>query len=488
MDKVNEFEYAADEYLNTDVITQQTLFTKNQREPFRYSSAEDLLENLGDLKRILSDFLENHVPRLEILESYDDGSNFGITQSVRRKFKDRPDNRARHNFGGYIATMQNAYLFGIPVRVEHDNSEISKYLVEYDEINDTESLNSALGYDCSRFGRAYELHYRNEEDEDKTALSSVFETFLIYDTTVEQNVIAGVRCPRFTKNGQTTMIVTLYTNDKIITFKACSPEEIKLTIEDEDNHLYNGIPIIEWKNNRQTIGDYEKVLPLIDLYDAAQSDTANYMQEMNDALLLLSGDIDSDMYSKEDMTSMLKAGMMILSGAKDINDKSGAVDGKYLHKQYDVLGKEAYNKRLESDIHKFTHTPDLSDDQFAGTQSGVAIKYKLFGLEQTRSVKERFYTKALRRRYQLISNLHKEIGEIDLAHRELDIIFTENLPNNIWDEIKSFYEVGGELPLPTLIDQLSFVKSTHEQLEMMHTKEFDLDEPRDETNQENNFR
>ena len=33
--------------------------------------------------------------------------------------------------------------------------------------------------------------------------------------------------------------------------------------------------------------DFEKVIPLIDLYDNAQSDTANYMSDLNDAMLLV---------------------------------------------------------------------------------------------------------------------------------------------------------------------------------------------------------
>ena len=34
---------------------------------------------------------------------------------------------------------------------------------------------------------------------------------------------------------------------------------------------------------------FEKQLPLIDIYDAAQSDTANYMTDFNDAILAIEG-------------------------------------------------------------------------------------------------------------------------------------------------------------------------------------------------------
>ena len=44
----------------------------------------------------------------------------------------------------------------------------------------------------------------------------------------------------------------------------------------------------------KSVGDFEKVIPLIDLYDNAQSDTANYMSDLNDAMLLVIGNMELD--------------------------------------------------------------------------------------------------------------------------------------------------------------------------------------------------
>lgn len=56
-------------------------------------------------------------------------------------------------------------------------------------------------------------------------------------------------------------------------------------------------------------------------------------------------------------------------------------DAKYVYKQYDVDGVEAYKERLQKDIHKISFVPDLTDEAFSGTQSGEAMKYKLFGFQ-----------------------------------------------------------------------------------------------------------
>ncbi len=48
--------------------------------------------------------------------------------------------------------------------------------------------------------------------------------------------------------------------------------------------------------------------------------------------------------------------------------------------------------------------PDLSDQTFGTNLSGVAIKYKLMGFEQHVRNKERYFTKALKQRFELYVN------------------------------------------------------------------------------------
>ena len=64
----------------------------------------------------------------------------------------------------------------------------------------------------------------------------------------------------------------------------------------------------------------------------------------------------------------------------------GNVDAQYIYKQYDVSGVEAYRHEL---LKTFTRllTHDMTDENFGGQQSGEAMKYKLFGLEQRTAIK-----------------------------------------------------------------------------------------------------
>ncbi|MDD7383607.1 MAG: phage portal protein [Peptoniphilaceae bacterium] len=431
---------------------------------YNYSSCDDLLNNLDDLKFIIEDFLSSQVSRLSLLDSYTKGRNFGILSRRARKEDGKADYRVCHNFGGYVSQFITGYLFGIPVRVESDDEKTNEVIKAFNDLNEIDGLNSNLGFDCSVFGRAFELHYRNEKDEDRCCLSSVFETFVIYDLTVEHKPIMAIRCPKFSFKNKSFIKVTCYTKDFIINFSSCDANNIKLVEESRKRHFYNDIPVIEWVNNRFRNGDFENALSLIDLYDSSQSDTANYMNDFNDALLVIKGDINSNSYSVDDIKKLKDANMLVLSSGFSPDGHITQTDAGYIYKQYDVNGMEAYKKRLEKDIHKFTHTPDLSDENFSGNSSGVAMKYKVFGLEQMRSSKERAFKKCIRKRYELLNNLHQYTVEPILDLDNFSIVFSENVPIDFWQDINQFISAGGELSQKTLLDMLPWIDNSDDEI------------------------
>ena len=78
---------------------------------------------------------------------------------------------------------------------------------------------------------------------------------------------------------------------------------------------------------------------------------------------------------------------------------------------------------LKEDIHKFSFVPDLSDKQFAQNQSGVAMKYKLMGLERMASVKERWFREGLRTRMEIYARMMALSGEPLLETEKVEVRF-----------------------------------------------------------------
>ena len=74
--------------------------------------------------------------------------------------------------------------------------------------------------------------------------------------------------------------------------------------------------------------------------------------------------------------------------------------------------------------------PDLTDEQFAGNVSGVAMRFKLLGLEQLTKIKERWFREGLRARLKLFCAFLSLRGEPPVDADRVQIVFTRALPVN----------------------------------------------------------
>src|SRR5690606_22744321 len=189
MAKVNEFETA--EYKYTSSYKKR--FSDEARIHYRYSSAAELIEQLDNLSEMIKHHKEHQRPRLKTLRNYYEADNETILRNNRRREEHLADHRAIHAFGEYVSNFMQGYMVGIPLKTTYPDEKTDETLRDINRTNDADEHNSDLVLDQSIYGRAYELLYRNKNDETRFAISDVLETFVIYDDTVEMNKIAGVR-------------------------------------------------------------------------------------------------------------------------------------------------------------------------------------------------------------------------------------------------------------------------------------------------------
>ena len=430
-------------------------FQDGANDHFLADNMDDLLntaEGHKRLRRMLSQFKGAQLDRIQILDDYSKGNNTDIKTGQRRVDKNKADNRIQHNFGGYISSFVTGYLLGNPITLDEEN------LFDIHENNDINALNYDLGYDASRFGRAYELHYRDRDGRDNISIIDPSELFVIREASVQYPIIGAVHCPTY--NGK--MHITIYTDHYIYTYQPQAYENINFNSPDITRHEYGLVPVVEWWNNRFRTGDFEPVLSQINAYDNAQSDTANYMSDLNDATLVLSVDDIDSIGGREGAEAMADANIFVLENGVTANGSSTQGKAEYIYKQYDVQGTEKYKDRLLNDIFKLANIPNLDDKNFSGQQSGIAIQYKLIGLRQIQVIKERYFTKALRRRYKLLANIHEELNDTPIHLEQLKFTFHPNLPQDIWEEVGNFIEAGGELSQATLRELASFTDEATE--------------------------
>ena len=408
------------------------------------------------------EYNEKYKERYKMLENYYLGKH-GI---LNRTKEDRlSNNKVVVNHAKYITDTNVGYLLGNPV----DYSVSEKYdiqplldIYKKQTIND---LDSEIAKDVSIFGKQYEYVYINEDSEPRSCESDNKNTIIVYDDTVEHNKMFGLIYRPIYKGETFKYYEIIYVDDKVKrTYKSYS-KSLSQVGKDEE-HIFRKVPLIEYKNNPEFLGDFEPVISLIDAYNLLQSDRINDKEQLVDAILCLYGmDFDSE------QADMLRESRMLANIPSDAK-------AEYLIKTLQEGDVDILRQNIENDIHKISMVPNMSDENFVGNSSGVAIRYKLLAFEQNIKNKERYMEKGLMERFELYNNfLHAKSNMNEVPVEEVDAVFTRNLPSNDLEISQMINNLADYVDSETLISQLSFVKDASEIVELKKKEEEDKPQP-----------
>lgn len=401
------------------------------------------------------------------------------------------DNRIASDWAKYITVFEQGYMLGNPVEYKNENAEIQALIDNFSKQNNEQDHNVAIKTDLAIYGRAYEL-LNTFKDEDGSVWVKLYrmnpeQTFVIYDDSYEQRSLMAVNYYSISYgNGHKRDFVKVYTDDAIYEYVDDNQEADTLRLKEKSDHFFNGVPVNEFSNNTDRTGAFEAVLDSIDAYDLSQSELANFQQDSNEALLVISGNPFTGVEDKDFLEdgrinpngrlavsqSFKKAKILIL----DDNPIPGgsSPSAHYLVKTYDTAGAEAYKERLVNDILRFTFTPDTTDSNFAGTQSGEAMKYKMMAADNYRGKQELLFEKGLMRRLRLAVNIWKikgnDSGNYNLIN-QTDIVFTPNLPQNNNEMVAIVKNLYGVVSEQTIVEILERVTGVNAETELKRLKE-----------------
>ena len=363
------------------------------------------------------------------------------------------NNRIVCNHAKYIVDIAKSYLVGNPVSYAcSDGYDIEAVKNSY-TVQDMPSIDAELEKTMSIYGKAYELVYADDASQVRSVALAPQNTFVVYGSGVGEVPLYGVHYYRKRDiDGSVTGTVCVVCDDSsMYTYEndADSFEHMRLT--GVHRHYFGAIPMLEYRNNEETQGDFEQLISLIDAYNILMSDRVNDKEQFVDAFLFLTGiDLDSEQAKK-------------LREERILMGYEGA-DAKYLAKVMSENDIEILKDALKTDIHRFSMIPDLSDRTFGSNLSGVAIKYKLMGFEQHVRNKERYFAKTLKKRFELYVNFLSLKGAMEYVpiHR-VDVIFTRNMPVNELETSQMIKNLEGIAASETLLGQLSFVGDAKEE-------------------------
>lgn len=412
------------------------------------ASAESLTEK--DIRDILNENLTDM--KYGMLNDYYIGKH-RILDEVK-KDSTAPNNRLVNNMAKYITDTATGYFVGQPVIYNSQNEEYLQVMQDIFDYNDEQDHNMELAKQCSICGSCFEMLYLDEEARIRFAKVPASDLIMVYETdSGHQQPMAAIRTVRsMDKNKNLIWKVEFWNAYQVLRFR--SVNHGYLNLEAVEEHYWQDIPFVEYINNGERLGDFEGVITEIDAYNKVQSNTANYFQYNDDAILkvLKLGDVTS-----QDVRDMKEKGAIVLDDGGDV---------QWLLKQVDDTALENYKNRLREDIHTMANVPHMCDESFGGNLSGVAISYKLWGLEQMCAIKERKFKKGLQRRIELITNILNIMGS-HYDYRDIIPKFRRNKPENDLETAQIVTMLSSDLSRETRLQMIPFVENVQDELDRL---------------------
>lgn len=396
------------------------------------------------------EYNEQYKKRYLMLENYYLGKHDITSRTKDERLK---NNKVMVNHAKYITDTNVGYLLGNPVDYQVTDGYNIEPLIDAYKKQTINDLDSEIAKDVSIFGCQYEYVYSNENAEPRSCEVDNKNTIIVYDDTVEHNKLFGITY-RGIYEGETFKYWEIIYADKNEKRVYRSYSKSLKQIGQAESHAFGDVPFICYKNNPEILGDFEPVLSLIDAYNLLQSDRINDKEQLVDAILCMYG-MDFD----DEQADMLHESRMLANLPTD-----GRVE--YLVKTLQESDVDILRQNLENDIHKISMVPNMSDVNFVGNSSGVAIRYKLLAFEQNIKNKERYMEKGLMERFKLYNNFlmtKSKMSEVPVE--EVDAVFKRNLPSNDFETSQMIANLSDVVDTETLITQLSFVKDASDIIE-----------------------
>jgi len=428
---------------------------------YRFSYPAEKFDELNLDKSIILNLITKHYAIMQKKfknKQYYDGQHAILS---RKREKDLPDVRVVCNHAKDITDTATGYFMGNPITYSNtEDTDIEALLVAFDKAN-TDDVDADNAQDMSIFGLAYEYVYAKKDKSEPACKNiSPLSTFIVVDDTIEENELFGVYYyPK--KNDAEDIIQWVATistqNYKWVLNILNDPKLVQELTEKPEQHFFGGIQIIEYLNNKEAIGDFEQQIPLIDAYNTLMSDRVTDKEQFIDAILVLYGAIlgEDEEEAKEAQDALHK---------KKLIELPADAKAEYLTRALDENGVEVLRKALKEDIYTFSHIPNLTDENFAGNASGVAMEYKLLGLEMVTKTKERYYKKGLQRRIEMFCNF---LNMKALAMEAGSVVpsFSRSLPKNLQELASTLYNLKDLVSMKTLLKQIPFVEDPDAEIE-----------------------
>lgn len=399
------------------------------------------------LQKMISKFRVEVEPKLQRYKNYYDGKQAILNKAYADASK--PCSRTVINYCKNIVDSYDGYLATpgyISYRSEQDIDDIMNILRYNDyAAEDADFLLNALIY-----GVAAELMYIDESGHTRFRLINPTTCFGVCDDSLTGDLLYFVRMYKVNDWDESNIYNVDVYSDYDVKHYTMNGANGYLSFVSEEPHYFSQCPA-----NIFTLPDEKSIFDCImSLQDAANELVSSEIDDYSafcDAYLTLIG-VDADV---EDISSMKENRVLVLP--------DGAA-AQWLTKNANDTQVENILKRIHESIYRIAQCPDFSSESFVGgVSSGVAIRYRLTGMETKAGKIEGEMKKALQRRVEIICGIASlKLGEE--VFRDISIDFKRNIPEDYTSIINMINSLKGTVSDSTLLSLLPFVEDVNAEL------------------------
>lgn len=399
------------------------------------------------LQKMISKFRVEVEPKLQRYKNYYDGKQAILNKAYADASK--PCSRTVINYCKNIVDSYDGYLATpgcISYRSEQDIDDIMNIL----RYNDYTAEDADFLLDALIYGIAAELMYIDETGHTRFRLINPTTCFGVCDDSLTGDLLYFVRMYKVNDWDESdTYNVDVY-SDYDVKHYTMNGANGYLSFVSEEPHYFSQCPA-----NIFTLPDEKSIFDCImSLQDAANELVSSEIDDYSafcDAYLTLIG-VDADV---EDISSMKENRVLVLP--------DGAA-AQWLTKNANDTQVENILKRIHESIYRIAQCPDFSSESFVGgVSSGVAIRYRLTGMETKAGKIEGEMKKALQRRVEIICGIASlKLGEE--VFRDISIDFKRNIPEDYTSIINMINSLKGTVSDSTLLSLLPFVEDVNAEL------------------------
>ena len=402
------------------------------------------------LGKMINHFRVSVEPTLQKYKNYYEGAQAILNKSYTDPSK--PCNKTVINYTKNICDSYAGYL-ATPGHISYKSDEDIEEIMDILRYNDYQAEDAAFLLDALIYGVAHELMYIDNAGQTRFRLINPLSCFGIYDDTLTGDLTHFVRMYKASDWDDSDIYNVDVYSDFTIKHYTMVGNNGTPTFVAEEPHYFSQCPAnIFTLPGEKSI--FDCVLSLQDSVNDILSAEIDDYQAFCDAYLTLEG---CDLL-QEDVAAMKENRVLLLP--------TGAT-AQWLTKNANDAQVENILKRLHDSIYRISQCVDFSSETFTGgVSSGVAIRFKLSGMETRAGTIEAEMKKALQRRVEIIAGIASlKLGEE--VFRDIEISFKRNIPEDITATVALINSLKGSVSDKTLLGQLSFIPDVNAELEAL---------------------